>query len=96
MDQVTFSWDDRKARANLGKHSVSFDEAATVFSDESARLIHDPASSGSEDRLVLVGFGSKLRLLVVCHTYRHDDREIRIVSARKATRHERQQYGSFL
>jgi len=96
VDQVTFSWDDRKARANLGKHGVSFEEAATACADENARLIHDPDSPGSEDRSILVGFSSKLRLLVVCHTYRSDDREIRIVSARKANRNERKQYGSFL
>lgn len=75
---------------------MSFEEAATVFSDENARLIHDPDHSSEEDRYILLGFSSKLRLLIVHHTYRRGEQEIRINSARKATRREGRQYGSFL
>ena len=96
MDQLTFSWDDRKERENQRKHGVSFDEATTVFADENARLKHDPDHSKDEDRFVLLGFSAKLRLLVVVHAYRQDEKEIRIISARKAVPKERKQYGQFL
>ena len=96
MDAITFSWDDRKERVNQRKHGVSFEEATTVFADENARLQHDPDHSQNEDRFVLLGFSAKLRLLVVVHAYRQDEREIRIISARKAVPKERKQYGEFL
>jgi len=96
MSEVTFSWDDRKERENQRKHGVSFEEAATAFADENARLKHDPDHSQGEDRFVLLGFSAKLRLLVVVHAYRQDDKEIRIISARKAVPKERKQYGGFL
>ena len=96
MNEITFSWDDRKARENQRKHSVSFEEATTAFADENARVKHDPEHSHDEDRFILLGFSAKLRMLVVAHAYRQDETEIRIVSARKATRDERKQYGTFL
>jgi len=96
MSEMVFSWDDRKERDNLRKHGISFQEAVTAFSDENARLMRDPDHSQKEDRFVLLGFSSKLRILVICHTYRQDEREIRIISARKADRQERKQYGRFL
>ncbi len=68
----------------------------TVFADENARLKHDPDHSQDEDRFILLGFSAKLRLLVVVHACRQDDKEIRIISARKATPKERKQYGGFL
>jgi uncharacterized protein len=96
MSELTFSWDDRKERENQRKHGVSFKEATTVFADENARLKHDPDHSHDEDRFILLGFSAKLRLLVVVHAYRQDDKEIRIISARKAVPKERKQYGGFL
>jgi uncharacterized DUF497 family protein len=96
MRELAFSWDDRKECENQRKHGVSFDEAATVFADENARLKHDPDHSKDEDRFLLLGFSAKLRLLVVVHAYRQDDKEIRIISARKAMPKERKQYGGFL
>ncbi len=96
MSEVTFSWDDRKERENQRKHGVSFEEATTAFADENARLKHDPDHSRDEDRFILLGFSAKLRLLVVVHAYRQDDKEIRIISARKAVPKERKQYGGFL
>ena len=96
MDEVRFTWDMTKAAENLSKHGVSFEEAATAFGDENARLRHDPDHSEEEDRFVLLGFSGKLRLLVVCHAYQQEDRVIRIISARRATPGERHQYGRFL
>jgi uncharacterized protein len=96
MNSMRFAWDDAKAQENARKHGVSFEEAATVFADENARLKHDPDHSREEDRFVLLGFSAKLRLLLVCHAYRENDEVIRIISARKATPNERKQYGSYL
>jgi hypothetical protein len=96
MDKIIFTWDDRKAADNLRKHGVSFEEAATVFMDENARLLHDPDHSSDEDRFILLGLSSVIRLLVVCHAYRRDDLEIRIISSRKANKQETKQYRGFI
>lgn len=92
MNDLHFEWDEAKEKANIAKHSVSFDEAKTVFYDENARLITDPDHSEDEDRFILMGLSSSLRLLVVCHCYRVDEKVIRIISARKATRPESKIY----
>ena len=89
---LKFEWDPKKAAANLRKHGVSFNDARTVFADESAKLIDDPDHSDEEDRFVLLGLSSSLRLLVVCHCYRSEGNVIRIISARKAEGHERNSY----
>ncbi len=96
MNKITFIWDEKKARVNLKKHKISFEEAQAVFSDPNARMIFDHEHSGGEDRFILLGISSGLRLLVVCHCYREDDMIIRIISARKANKQEQKQYGSFL
>ena len=96
MEEINFSWDARKNRENQRKHGIGFEEACTVFADENARLKHDPDNSQDEERFILLGFSAKLRLLVVSHAYRQDGKQIRIVSARKATRNERMQYRQFL
>ena len=59
-------------------------------------MIFDPEHSGDEERFILLGISSGLKLLVVCHCYREDDMVIRIISARKAKKSEQKQYGSFL
>ena len=88
-----FEWDDRKAEANLAKHGVSFAEAATVFDDPSARVIADPDHSLDEERFVILGLSLQARELVVCHCLRGaGELVIRIISARKATRAEAEQY----
>jgi uncharacterized protein len=92
MSTLRFEWDDRKAAANLKKHGVSFDEARTVFVDERAKLIDDPDHSEDEERFVLLGLSSALRLLLVCHCYRSDGGVIRIISARKANAREIRSY----
>ena len=92
MSALRFEWDDRKAAANERKHGVSFEEARAVFFDERARLIDDPDHSGDEERFILLGLSSTLRLLVVCHCYRGEGNVIRIISARKATARESKSY----
>jgi hypothetical protein len=96
MNAIRFAWDKAKAAENLRKHGVSFEEASTVFADENARLKRDPDHSQEEDRFILLGFSAKLRMLVVCHAYREEEQTIRLISARKATRKERKQYGSYI
>ena len=96
MKTISFVWDGTKGESNLKKHKISFEEAQTVFSDPNARMIFDPEHSRDEDRFILVGISSGLRLLVLCHCYIEDDMVIRIISARKANKNEHKQYGSFL
>jgi len=93
---VKFSWDEKKAKSNLIKHQVSFEEAKRVFWDESARLIEDPDHSQYEDRFLIIGMSVKFRILTVVHCYRENDEVIRIISARKATKREVKQYKEFL
>ncbi len=85
MSELAFDWDDLKAKANERKHGVSFEEARTVFYDENARLRYDSDHSLNEERYILLGISSSLRLVVVCHVYREGNGIIRIISARKAT-----------
>jgi uncharacterized DUF497 family protein len=92
MSTLRFEWDDRKAGANAKKHGVTFEEAKSVFVDERAKLIDDPDHSEDEDRFVLLGLSSALRLLLVCHCYRSEGNVIRIISARKATAKESKSY----
>jgi hypothetical protein len=85
---VRFTWDARKAAANLRKHGVSFDEASTAFDDELGAYYSD---SLHEDRFILIGYSRRQRLLYVVHA--EVGREaIRIISARKATKHEKARY----
>ena len=82
-----FEWDETKAVANLRKHGVPLEEAASVFSDPLAYTFGDPDHSVGEQRLLTFAFSKSGRLLAVVHAER--GRAIRIISARKATRHER-------
>ncbi len=95
MEGLKITWDRKKNAANERKHGVSFEEAQTVFHDGFARLIPDPDHSGEEDRYILLGRSSRLRLLIVCHCYREENDTIRIISARKANRSEHKQYEGF-
>ena len=87
---LRFVWDRDKAAANFRKHGVAFDEAATAFGDALSITVADPEHSVGEQRWLLVGQSTAGRLLVVAHT-EHGD-EIGIISARPATRRERQTY----
>lgn len=80
----------------MAKHGVSLREAQTSFFDENGRLIYDLDHSEEEERFILLGISSKLRLLVVSHTYRKNESEIRIISARRATKYEQLQYNGYL
>ena len=92
MTDLVFEWDERKNRANRKKHGVSFEEARSAFLDENARVMPDPEHSEEEDRFILLGLSTSLRILVVCHCYRQKEEVIRIISARKADREEQRQY----
>ena len=87
---LLFEWDPNKAKENLETHGISFDEASTAFRDTLSLAIYDPLHSEEEDRCVLIGNSHRNRLLVVVHTERAD--YIRLISARKATKKEREQY----
>ena len=88
---IEFVWDEHKSRTNQKKHKVSFEEAQSAFLDENAIRYFDPDHSGDEDRFLLLGMSFTLRVLVVSHCYRENDR-IRIISARKADKKEQESY----
>lgn len=92
MKALKFEWDEAKNRDNHRKHGVTFPEAQTVFFDENAVEFYDDEHSEWEDRFLLLGLSTKLRVLLVCHCLRDEDSVIRIISARKATRKERELY----
>jgi uncharacterized DUF497 family protein len=87
---LQFEWDPRKAAANVAKHGVSFEDAATVFADPLGRFMTDPRHSSEEERLVLLGSSREERLLAVMFVDYGET--IRIISARPATRRERRDY----
>ena len=87
---MEFEWDEDKAEQNLAKHKVAFNEAATVFADTLSRTFRDPDHSIGEDRYIIIGTSTRNRVLIVSFTDR--DERIRIISARKATLHERKAY----
>jgi len=87
---LIFEWDVNKAKSNLQKHGVSFEEAATVFADSSALTIDDPEHSTTEKRYITLGLSNVNRPLVIAHTERGEN--IRLISARPASKKERIQY----
>ncbi|MCX6556619.1 MAG: BrnT family toxin [Candidatus Aminicenantes bacterium] len=87
---MLFEWDPVKAAMNKKIHGITFDEASTAFKDILSLTIYDPLHSEDENRFVLIGNSHRDRLLVVVHTERGE--RIRIISARKAKKKERQQY----
>ena len=87
---MSFEWDKKKAVSNLRKHGVGFEEASTALRDSFSATAHDPDHSEDEDRFVTLGVSSIGRLLAVAHTERGNN--IRIISARLATKSEREIY----
>lgn len=85
---MRFEWNKSKNTSNRRKHGVSFEEAQTVFYEDSAVLFDDPDHSVDEDRFLLLGPSAASRILIVVHCYREPDEVIRIISARRATRNE--------
>jgi len=88
---MKFEWNEEKNRLNIKKHGVSFQEAAYVFSDPFALSSHDAEHSNHEDRWILLGKNLNDSLLLVVHTFRSGEM-IRLISARKATKNERNHY----
>jgi len=89
---INFEWDPGKARSNFKKHGVSFEEAKSIFYDGYAIQFDDERNSEEEDRFFMLGFSNELRVLIVCHCERYSGEAIRIMSARKATKKERDYY----
>lgn len=88
---LEFEWDAKKAEANRAIHGIDFEEALTVFRDPLARIFDDEEHSDEEPREIIVGHSVKQRLIVACFTAR--GARVRVISARKATRLERKDYG---
>lgn len=87
---MTFEWDPDKATRNYEKHRVSFHEACTIFGDPFSLTYSDPGHSTTERRFITMGMSTNKRVLLVAHTDRNEN--VRIISARRATRGERQHY----
>jgi uncharacterized DUF497 family protein len=87
---LAFEWDEDKAASNRRKHGVSFEEAASVFADPLAAIFDDEVHAAEEQRELLIGHSAKNRLLLVCFTERGG--AIRIISARRVTKREREDY----
>jgi len=94
MIKVCFEWNRNKEKANTRNHGVSFNEAKTVFYDENAIEFFDEDHSLAENRYLMIGLSSKLRLLLVNYTVREEKDEdvIRIISSRKPTKKEQMVY----
>ena len=87
---MKFEWDENKGAVNLSKHKISFEEAKTVFDDPLYVDLYDPDHSEKEDRYIIVGESQQGNLLIVLYTERGDF--MRLISARKVTRMEREVY----
>ncbi len=86
---LRFVWDEDKNRSNQRKHGVSFEEASTIFTNFPIEVFYDPDHSITEPRYIAIGVSEKHRFLLVVHCENRNGAEIRIISARKATRRER-------
>ncbi|OGU58029.1 MAG: hypothetical protein A2X64_00405 [Ignavibacteria bacterium GWF2_33_9] len=94
-----FEWNPEKAKSNAIKHKVKFEQAASIFRDPNAISIYDEEHSESEDRWITIGIAYNSQLLVVIHTYEKINEfsvEIRVISARKATKNETEIYNGDL
>lgn len=92
MPSLRFDWNDFKNRSNIKQHGVSFEEARKAFDDPLGRVFYDDEHSLEEDRFLLLGCDEKGRLFVISHTFREQDQQVRIISARYATGRERESY----
>ena len=90
---LIFEWDEKKAKSNLLKHGVSFEEASSAFGDDFSITMEDPLHSEDENRLILIGRSILQKVLVVVHVEKTET--IRIISARKATKKEKKAYEEF-
>ena len=90
-----FEWDYKKAKTNITKHQISFEDATSIFKDENMISIYDEKHSDNEDRWITIGMDLKTRTLIVIHTCISTDKDttkIRVISARKATKKEQKMY----
>lgn len=87
--RLSFTWDEAKNIENIKKHGVAFSEASTIFGRIPYEIFNDPDHSEQEHRYIAIGFSDKVRALLVSHTENSSGTEIRIISARKATKQER-------
>jgi uncharacterized protein len=92
VKKIRFEWDEQKDKINQQKHGISFEEAESVFLDDYAVQFWDEEHSQDEERFLLLGLSSKMRILLVVHCFREEDAIIRIISARKATKNESKEY----
>ena len=86
---MLFVWDKLKAKSNIEKHGITFEEAATVFFIDGSEEFEDEDHSIDEERIIVIGLSKELRVLTVVHCWRENESVIRIISARKATKLER-------
>jgi hypothetical protein len=89
-ERLQFEWDPEKAKKNLKKHGVSFEEASTIFDDPQFISFLDEEHSEDEERHITIGMSDKMRLVMAAHTERRN--LIRLISARKATKNEEKFY----
>lgn len=90
---MNFEWDSNKEEINIRKHHISFKTAELVFSDENRLEIYDEEHSFDEDRYITIGMIDQIAVVImVSYTMRNDESTIRIISARKATKKEREAY----
>jgi uncharacterized protein len=93
---IQFNWDETKNKSNHKKHGVLFEKAKSVFYDDNARVSYDPDHSEDENRFIILGQSKYLNILTVIHCYKDNESEIRIISARKASKNEKKQYTGYL
>ncbi len=89
---IRFEWEEKKNKINRKKHGVWFEEATQVFNDDNHILFFDHSHSNYENRYIIIGRDSRFRVVVVVHTYREEDTLVRLISARIATRAEKDDY----
>ncbi|GHU58799.1 hypothetical protein FACS1894133_4260 [Clostridia bacterium] len=87
-----FAWDDDKNEANILKHGINFADVVSVFDDPFAVFIYDEEHSVWEERFIIIGKDERFKVISVCHCYRDNDMVIRLISAREATKREKEVY----
>ena len=92
MELLHFEWDENKNEINKRKHGISFETAKEVFYDDLAIVFDDPDHSALEDRFLIIGMTKSSKVCIVSHCYRDNDNIIRIISAREATKREKNFY----
>ena len=87
-----FIWNSEKAKTNIIKHKITFEEAATLFVDDRTEYFKDKENSDYEERYIAIGLSDKFNILMVCHCVRENDTVTRIISARRADKHEQKRF----